>query len=159
MWLLCSKWKLCTVSKKASCWMLEYRCPKEMWGGHLTQCYRSSGHWRSSVHKGQLVREGVWRAQVAVKPDITFIAPFVAVLGPCSRIPRQYLEIRYACFQIMGARWRSLLIHWDTSQKVAVAIPDGAFAFFHLLNLSDRTMYLGSTHPLTEMGTRDLRWG
>jgi hypothetical protein len=33
-------------------------------------------------------------------------------------------------------------------------IPDGVMEFFTDINPSDRTMALGSTHPLTEMSTR-----
>ena len=36
---------------------------------------------------------------------------------------------------------------------------DGVFEIFHRLNLSGRTMALGSTQPLTEINTRNIPWG
>jgi hypothetical protein len=39
------------------------------------------------------------------------------------------------------------------------SIPDEAIGFFSLPNPSSRTMTLGSTQPLTEMGTRYLPGG
>jgi hypothetical protein len=38
-------------------------------------------------------------------------------------------------------------------------IPDGVMEFFIDINLSDSTMALGSTQPLTEMSTRNISWG
>ena len=55
-----------------------------------------------------------------------------------------------------GTRWCSWLRHCVTSQKVAGSIPDGVIAIFHLHNPSGRTMTLGLTQPLTEMGTRNI---
>ena len=46
-----------------------------------------------------------------------------------------------------------------TNRKVAGSIPDGVIGIFHWHNLSDRTMALGSTQPLTEMSTRRISWG
>jgi hypothetical protein len=46
-----------------------------------------------------------------------------------------------------------------TNQKVAGSIPGGVIGIFHWHNLSDRTMALGSTQPLTEMSTRSISWG
>jgi len=43
--------------------------------------------------------------------------------------------------------------------KVAVPIPDGTIQIFQCLNPSGRTMALGSTHCLTEMGIRNNSWG
>ena len=37
-------------------------------------------------------------------------------------------------------------------------IPDGVIRIFHWRNPSGRTMALGSTQPLTEMGTRNIYW-
>ena len=42
-------------------------------------------------------------------------------------------------------------------RKVAGSIPDGVIGIFH--NPSGRTMALGSTHPLTEVSTRNISWG
>jgi hypothetical protein len=49
------------------------------------------------------------------------------------------------------ARW---LRRCATNRKVAGSIPDGFIGIIPLHNPSGRTMALGSTHPLTEMGTR-----
>jgi hypothetical protein len=46
-----------------------------------------------------------------------------------------------------------------TIQKVAGSIPDGVMEIFIDINPSDCTMALGSTQPLTEMGTRNISWG
>jgi hypothetical protein len=48
-----------------------------------------------------------------------------------------------------------LLSHYATSQKVAGSIPDEIIGFYNLPN----PLALGSTHPLTEMSTRNLPWG
>jgi hypothetical protein len=40
-----------------------------------------------------------------------------------------------------------------------VSSPDEVIFFFNRLNLSSRTMALGSTQPLTEMSTRNLPGG
>ena len=56
-----------------------------------------------------------------------------------------------------GTRWHSSLRHCATSRKVAGSIPDGVN--FHGHNPSGRTLALGSTHPLTEMSTRNISWG
>jgi hypothetical protein len=46
-----------------------------------------------------------------------------------------------------------------TNKKVAGSIPDGVMEFFIDVNLSDRTMALGSTQPLTEVSSRGISWG
>jgi hypothetical protein len=46
-----------------------------------------------------------------------------------------------------------------TRRKVAGSITDEAIGFFNQPNPSSRTMALGSTHPLTEMSTRNLPGG
>jgi hypothetical protein len=46
-----------------------------------------------------------------------------------------------------------------TSRKVAGLIPNEVIGSFDWSNPSSRTMALGSTQPLTEMGTRNLRRG
>jgi hypothetical protein len=46
-----------------------------------------------------------------------------------------------------------------TNRKVAGSIPDGVIGIFHWHNPSDRTMALGSIHPLTEMSTRSISGG
>ena len=49
--------------------------------------------------------------------------------------------------------------HCTTSRNVAGSIPDGVSGIFHWHNPFGRTMALGSTQPLTEMGTRNISWG
>jgi hypothetical protein len=51
------------------------------------------------------------------------------------------------------------LTHYATSRKVAGSSPDEVNFFFNLPNPSSRTMALGSTQPLTEIGTRNLAGG
>ena len=46
-----------------------------------------------------------------------------------------------------------------TNRKIAGSIQDGVIGIFHWHNLSDLTMALGSTQPLTEMSTRMFSWG
>jgi len=57
-----------------------------------------------------------------------------------------------------GTRWRTLLMHYPTSPKVAGSIPGGVNGIFHWHNPSGRTMALGLTQPLTEMSTRNIFW-
>jgi hypothetical protein len=47
----------------------------------------------------------------------------------------------------------------SSSWKVADSILDEVTRFFNSPNPSNRTMVLGSTQPLTEMSTRNLRGG
>jgi hypothetical protein len=54
------------------------------------------------------------------------------------------------------AQW---LRYCATNQKVAGLIPDGVMEFFIDINPSDLTKALGSTQPLTEMGTGSISWG
>jgi hypothetical protein len=54
---------------------------------------------------------------------------------------------------------RSWLRHCATSRKVAGSNPDEVIGFFNWPNPSSRAMALGSTLPLTEMSTRNLRGG
>ena len=42
---------------------------------------------------------------------------------------------------------------YATNRKVAGSIPDGVTGIFRWHNPSDRTMALGSTHPVKEMST------
>ena len=55
-----------------------------------------------------------------------------------------------------GTRWRSWLRHCAKRRKVAGSIPDSVTGIFHWHNPSGCTMALGSTHTLTEMGTRNI---
>jgi hypothetical protein len=60
---------------------------------------------------------------------------------------------------VWGMRYRSWLRHYATSRKVAGSILDEVIGIFNLPSPSSRTMALGSTHPLTEMSTRNLPEG
>jgi hypothetical protein len=51
---------------------------------------------------------------------------------------------------------RSWMMHYATSRKVAVSIPDEVFGLLDWSNLSNYTVTLGLTQPLTEMSTRNL---
>jgi hypothetical protein len=55
----------------------------------------------------------------------------------------------------VGTRWYSWLRRCAIRRKVAGSIPNGVIGIFHWHNPSSRTMALGSTHPLTEMSTRN----
>ena len=76
------------------------------------------------------------------------------------------VEVRcLSCHKILGTTWFKLgtaVAQWSrccaTNRKVAVSIPDGVTGIFNLHNLSNRTMALGSTQPLTEMSTRNISW-
>jgi hypothetical protein len=57
---------------------------------------------------------------------------------------------------IAVAQW---LKYCAANQKFAGSIPDGFMEFFIDINPSDRTMDLGSTQLVTEMGTRSISWG
>ena len=58
--------------------------------------------------------------------------------------------------------WGTAVAQWlrccATNRKVAGSIPDGVIGIFHEHIPSDRTMALGSTHPLTETSTRSISW-
>jgi hypothetical protein len=56
-------------------------------------------------------------------------------------------------------RRHSWLSHSATSRSVAGSIPDGSVQFYHHHNPSDRTMAMGSTQPVAEMGSRNVVWG
>jgi hypothetical protein len=57
---------------------------------------------------------------------------------------------------IGGTRWHNWLRHCATSWKVSGSFPDGITGIFHWHNPSDRTIALGSTHPLTQMSIRNI---
>ena len=61
--------------------------------------------------------------------------------------------------KIMGTAVAQWLMCCAKSRKVAGSIPDGVIGILHWHNLSDRTMALGSTQPLTEMSTSNISWG
>jgi hypothetical protein len=47
-------------------------------------------------------------------------------------------------------------MHYATSRNIAGSIPDEVILFFKFTNPSSRTIVLGSTQSLTEMGTRNF---
>jgi hypothetical protein len=54
---------------------------------------------------------------------------------------------------------RSCLRHCAVSRKVAGSIPDGVTGIFRWHNPSGRTMVVGLTQSLTEIGTKNISWG
>jgi hypothetical protein len=60
---------------------------------------------------------------------------------------------------LIFVRWRRWLRPCATNRNVAGSIPDGVTGILHWHNHFGRTMALGSTHPLTEMSTRNISWG
>ena len=94
------------------------------------------------------------------------IAPLVhyPVLRCCDPSQTQshlYTNLLYYCsyFSRAGTAVAQWLRCCATNRKVAGSIPDGVIGIFHWHNLSDRTMALGSTQPVTEMSTRSISWG
>jgi hypothetical protein len=96
-------------------------------------------HPQQALHKRNLV----WVCQFAV-----------ARLQPTDITRTQYTK-----FHCAVTRWCSWLRHCATNRKVAGSIPDGIIGIFNWHNPSGRTMALGLTQPLTEMGTRYISWG
>jgi hypothetical protein len=70
-----------------------------------------------------------------------------------------YYYYYYYYHYYWGTRLRSWLRHCATSRKVAGSISDDLTGIFHCHNPSGCTMALGSTHPLTEISTRNISWG
>jgi hypothetical protein len=58
-----------------------------------------------------------------------------------------------------GTWWRSWLMHYVTSRKVAVSISDEVTGFFNSPDPTSCTIALESTQSLTEMRTRNLPGG
>jgi hypothetical protein len=63
-----------------------------------------------------------------------------------------------AHIQMWGTTVAQWLRYCATNRKVAGSIPNGDMEFFIDINPSDRTMALGSSHPLPEMSTRIISW-
>ena len=53
-------------------------------------------------------------------------------------------------------QWRSWLRRCATCRNVARSITEGVIGIFHLLNLSGRTLPMGSKQRLTENSNRDV---
>jgi hypothetical protein len=62
-----------------------------------------------------------------------------------------YQSWKHLCTEL-GARGSAV---GATSRKVAGSIPDGVIGIFHP---SGRTVAVGSTQPLTDMGTKNISW-
>jgi hypothetical protein len=56
--------------------------------------------------------------------------------------------------KLSGDRGSTVVKDCAKNRKVAGSIPDGVIGFFRRHNPSDRTMALGLTQPLTEMGVK-----
>ena len=62
--------------------------------------------------------------------------------------------------ELMGVgNVKAVLFRLATGQKVACSIPDGVFGIGHWHKTSGRTMFLGSTQPLTGMSNRNIFYG
>jgi len=60
----------------------------------------------------------------------------------------------------LGDMWRCIWFrHCATNRKIADSIPEGDKDIFYWLNLSGRTVALGSTQPIAEMSTIGNLWG
>ena len=66
------------------------------------------------------------------------------------------LDFDILIFSYVGTMVEQWLRCCATNWKVAGLIPDGVIGIFHRHNLSDCTLALGSTQPLTEMSTRRI---
>jgi hypothetical protein len=53
-------------------------------------------------------------------------------------------------------QWRIWLRRCATCRNVARSITDGVIRIFHLVNLSGRTLPMGSNQLLTEISTKDV---
>jgi hypothetical protein len=90
-------------------------------------------------------------------------------LGALAKSRRAIIFVTSFRKENFGSHWTDLHEYYSknlqwlgycaTNRKVAGSIPDGVIGIFHWHNPSDRTMALGSTHPLTEMSTRSISWG
>ena len=60
---------------------------------------------------------------------------------------------------ILGTAVAQWLRCCATNRKVDGSIPADVSGFFIDIISFDRTMAMGSTQPLTEMGTRSISWG
>jgi len=66
----------------------------------------------------------------------------------------------YVCISVERTSVRTYKVNWlrhcTTSRKFAGSISSGVTGIFHWLNPSGRGMTVGSTHPLSEMMTRNI---
>ena len=75
-------------------------------------------------------------------------------MGPPN--PRNNLSTTWYFQGTAVAQWLKCC---SNNRKIADSMPASVIGIFHWHNPSDRTMALGSTHPLTEMSTRSISWG
>jgi hypothetical protein len=68
-------------------------------------------------------------------------------------------EIILVLISVGGDRGSTVVKVMCYKSEVAGSIPDDVMEFFIDINLSDRTMALGSTQPVTEMSTRSISRG
>jgi hypothetical protein len=71
---------------------------------------------------------------------ICSLLPFIA--GFLCTVSFQHKQLNGHLDKMQGTRWRSWLMHFPTSQKVAGWIPDGVIRILHWLYLSGRLMTL-----------------
>ena len=93
----------------------------------------------------------LWNQSISSLLTITFYSSITITVG--------YKDTNYSVpFMALGTAVAQWLRCCATNRKVAGSIPDGVIGIFHWHNLSDRSMALGSTQPLTEMSTRSISW-
>ena len=88
----------------------------------------------------------------------------IAVMGDLNSLSQNLLHIHssntvnISIVVMLGNKMVQWLRHCPTRQKVASSIPD-VIGIIHWHNPSNCTMAQGSTHPITEMSTRNISWG
>jgi hypothetical protein len=137
----------------------------------MTLIVREPRHVHTFTHNKPRSSDA-WRCQITL--TCTYVrlqqtsssisnGPFTTILQKGKR--ERMLMVRNSQFWDIFHRLRgnsggnSWFRHYTTSRKVACSIPDGVIGIFHWHNHSGRTVTLGSTQPLTEMGTRNISWG
>jgi hypothetical protein len=83
------------------------------------------------------------------------------VSHPAVSVLRQriHVYVQNPLAYLWGTRQHSWLSHYATSRKVPGSSADELTGLYNWPHPSNRTMALGSTRPLTEMSTRNLRGG
>ena len=101
--------------------------------------------------------------QLRAPPASYFLTLSHINCGGRKKIWRAFSVASFLVFLYVSCLVGTAVAQWlrccATNPKVAVSIPDGVFGIFHWHNPSNRTMALGSTHPLTEMSTGSVSWG
>ena len=120
-----------------------------------------SNSWRSIVilssHLGLGLPSGSFSQVSPPKPCMHLSSsPYVPHAPPSWRTQEHFNFYMCAVLRTALAQW---LRCCATNRNVAGSIPDGVIGIFYWYNLSNRTMALESTQPLTEMSTSSISWG